>query len=521
MADANLDALRSEQAESAPEDDALLRSRSSVSLLTERFTRDELVEILTSTLALGAHFTEAAQPLIKRQDAEYARLDEEARLEAARKESQARLNRPGSVVRELLDQLLAHDGEPMPAHELEQTQKKVEDGIRALIAHVVDPLHGLVADRVLSRLAKLHRAMAGTRPHAGRPPVVPIAWDYVGALTRAVISQRDRLEPLERPRIASELEFEYPTLDWESIWHGYLHETSYTMHQESIKKDPLNALPQFLRIPAHCKVPTERSSSLLQSLPFEILSQIILFAANDFIPHPKTTPTRITTLDGLRADLLRTLALSVDFPTFPIEIPTTIRTLSLLHINLPTTDGLVNNLRHLTPSPLDTLILLDCSTPDTWNSFNAHPNDILIPPEKSILNTVTTLHLDASQTAAVFLSSEHLPAVTTLEFSTVAHGVYDYIAPVPTSNIYSHQQRRSRASDYRRVALDRQPTADEHWATRVLCATVALAKLERLLIPDEKEWRAAWKAAEENWDNSEDREQLARRPKPVEVVWKQ
>ncbi|KAL8278712.1 hypothetical protein RQP46_008781 [Phenoliferia psychrophenolica] len=191
-----------------------------------------------------------------------------------------------------------------------EIQKRVEDGIRALVAHIVDPAQELKPEHAIFSLSKLYMALERTTPNAKvDTAVVPLAWDCAGLVALAVEAQRDRLEPLERGRVACSFERSFATLeDWEIIWHGYLHETTYFGHRNSLIQDPLNTPQQVLRIPARCKVPTERSSSLLQSLPFEILALIIKAATSDFIPHPRSRPARAATLVALRHDVLRTLA---------------------------------------------------------------------------------------------------------------------------------------------------------------------------------------------------------------------
>ncbi|KAL8284050.1 hypothetical protein RQP46_005163 [Phenoliferia psychrophenolica] len=629
-----------------------------LALLVERFSKAELVGILASTPALVAHFPDAAQPFVDRLDAEQALLETEEQLEAERVERKARLEDPARFVTELLDLLPERGGEPVPAKELEETQKQVEEGLRALIAHVADPSHGLDVEIVLRRLARLDSAMDRTRSDSGQSPEIQIAWDYTAALSLAVEAQRDCLQPLERRRIASEFERHFQaTLDWETIWYGYLYETSFDDYMESLEHDALNTPKQVLRFPARCKVPSARSSSLVHFLPFEILAKIISFAANEYIPHPKTVPHRADSLDTLRADLLRTLSLvgrawrtiaqrelvkrplvvrstgldtflnmlqrrklssvvrelhldggkvvrhvetlagygiirdhqwmrkmaieadeafeeglvsktaseknlwtslvrlgeqcrtlpslrlsnlgnfkdviefilplqlvsltfqSVDFPTTRIEIPSTVRTLSFLHVKFSTTDRLLDNVRHLTPSHLDTLILLDCSTPDKWNTFNGFPNTSTLPSGK-ILETVTTLHLDASQTAAIFLATESLPAVSTLEFFTFDHNALDFFTPRKSSRPTKVTQARKASTVMQRMMDSHTPRVDERLARMVLSATCELKKLERIILPDENEWRAAWDEVQVKWGESDEREELALKVQAMEVVWK-
>ncbi|KAL8278713.1 hypothetical protein RQP46_008782 [Phenoliferia psychrophenolica] len=277
----------------------------------KRFKHDELATILASDPALASRFLRVSEPFVERQEAEKARLVEEARLEEERKDSEARRDKPEAHVAPLVDELPKRDSsEPILAQEVAEIQKRVENGIRALVAHIVDPAHGLKPESVLSRLLRLDQAMERTTPNAWEHRAVALlTWDYIGLLALAVGAQRDRLEPLERSRVASRFEGSFQvSIDWETIWHGYLHETTYVAHEKSLKEDPLNTPPQILRIPARCKVPTERSSSLLQSLPFEILAQIIKAAASDFIPHQKSEPARAAALVALRSDVLRTLA---------------------------------------------------------------------------------------------------------------------------------------------------------------------------------------------------------------------
>ncbi|KAL8284049.1 hypothetical protein RQP46_005162 [Phenoliferia psychrophenolica] len=593
------------------------------SLLAERFSRDELVAILASDPALVAHFARAARPFIERQDVETARLAEEARLQAEWEESEARRDSPAAFAGQLLDQLLTLDD--LDRVQAEETRERVEEGIRGLMAHIVDPSHGLDAENVLVRLARLDGAMRSYEVH--------FAWDYVGALSFAVEAQRDRLEPVERQRIASRFEKAFHSaLDWETIWDGHLYETSYDDHKRSLKQDPFNTSSQLLRLPTRCKLPTERSSSLFQSLPFEIITQIIHYAADSFIPHPKTNPTRTATLNGLRADLLRNLARvgrawrtiaqrelvkrplvdrafglealldmlqrhklgtlvrelhldggkvvrrdvpmppadltssqrlqmldqmesqadeefqealasksasektlwtslvrlsqtcptlpslrlsnlsdlsqvthfipslqlhtltlqSIDFPTTLIEIPSTIRNFSLLHVRFTHTDHLLDSLRHFTPGPsrLDTLILLDCDTPGAGGYHEGHsivPN-VSPYPNGRILETVTTLHLDATHTSAVFLQMEHLPCVTTIEFFTDDQYGLDFTAPPlhPPTPPKRHKSHMDLFDD--EIFRHRQPQASERQAEQVLYETMG-----RLLTGGSARRSAGWR----------------------------
>lgn len=193
--------------------------------------------------------------------------------------------------------------------------------------------------------------------------------------------------------------------------------------------------------------------------------------------------------------LLHLTIQSCAIPNRPIQIPSTIRSLTFLDAEFDDIGYLLSNI----PSPLHhhdfTLTLLDCTLtpgPAAYRAFD-HPRSAI---NGSVLDVVTSLVLDTRSASMGLINLEHFPEVHTVEFLTVAAGSY-----------------RSVGID--EAAVPAEPRQTLCTAALVLKRTWRLPKLQHLILPDEAPWRTAWGMAESTMAD-----QGKTRPLQVDIVWK-